>query len=101
MENIVLLILGIMISVLGMVNISGNISTIHSYNRKRVRDEDIPRYGRIMGVGSLIIGIALIIAYVMKVMNSSISEDYVLIPALILGVIVMLYGQIRYNKGIF
>ena len=34
MENIIMLILGVFISVVGIVNIKGNISTIHSYNRK-------------------------------------------------------------------
>lgn len=31
MDNIALLILGIFISVIGIVNMTGNISTIHSY----------------------------------------------------------------------
>ena len=43
MENIIMLILGVFISVMGIVNIKGNISTIHSYNRRRVKEEDIPR----------------------------------------------------------
>ena len=47
MENIILLILGVFISVLGIVNIKGNISTIHSYNRRKVKEEDIPKYGKI------------------------------------------------------
>ena len=37
MDNIALLILGIFISVIGIVNMTGNISTIHSYNRRRSR----------------------------------------------------------------
>ena len=45
MENIMLLILGVFISVIGIVNIKGNISTIHSYNRRKVKEEDIPKYG--------------------------------------------------------
>ena len=44
MENIIMLILGVFISVVGIVNIKGNISTIHSYNRRRVKEEDIPKY---------------------------------------------------------
>ena len=35
MVKIVLLILGVLISVIGIVNIMGNISTIHSYNRRK------------------------------------------------------------------
>ena len=42
MDNIALLILGIFISVIGIVNMTGNISTIHSYNRRKVKEEDVP-----------------------------------------------------------
>ena len=49
MDNIALLILGIFISVIGIVNMTGNISTIHSYNRRKVKEEDVPKYGRAVG----------------------------------------------------
>ena len=52
MENYLLLIVGILLSVLGAVNIKGNIRTIHAYNRRNVREEDIPKYGRAVGTGS-------------------------------------------------
>ena len=51
MENYLLLIVGILLSVLGAVNIKGNIRTIHAYNRRNVREEDIPKYGRAVGTG--------------------------------------------------
>ena len=57
MDNIALLILGIFISVIGIVNMTGNISTIHSYNRRKVKEEDVPKYGRAVGTGTLIIGV--------------------------------------------
>ena len=41
MEHLPLLILGLFLSALGIVNILGNVSTIHSYHRRRVREEDI------------------------------------------------------------
>ena len=53
MDNIALLILGIFISVIGIVNMTGNISTIHSYNRRKVKEEDVPKYGRAVGTGTL------------------------------------------------
>ena len=43
MDHIALLILGIFISVIGIVNMTGNISTIHSYNRRKVKEEDVPK----------------------------------------------------------
>ena len=63
MDNIALLILGIFISVIGIVNMTGNISTIHSYNRRKVKEEDVPKYGRAAGTGTLIIGVSLIAAF--------------------------------------
>ena len=51
MGHFPLLILGIFLSVLGIVNIMGNISTIHAYNRRRVKEEDVPKYGRAVGAG--------------------------------------------------
>ena len=63
MENYLLLIVGILSSVLGAVNIKGNIRTIHAYNRRNVREEDIPKYGRAVGTGTLIIGISLTAAF--------------------------------------
>lgn len=63
MENYLLLIVGILSSVIGAVNIKGNIRTIHAYNRRNVREEDIPKYGRAVGTGTLIIGISLAAAF--------------------------------------
>ena len=42
MENVMLLVIGIVAAVIGVVNIRGNISTIHSYNRRNAREEDVP-----------------------------------------------------------
>ena len=66
MENIIMLILGVFISVMGIVNIKGNISTIHSYNRRRVKEEDIPKYGKVVGTGTLIIGISLVLGFIVS-----------------------------------
>ena len=100
MENIMLLVLGIFISILGIVNIQGNISTIHSYNRRKVKEEDVTKYGKAVGTGTLIIGISFVIAYAVTYWNEDVIP-YIVIPALLVGLIFMLYGQIKYNHGIF
>lgn len=64
MDNIMMLILGLFISVLGIVNISGNISTIHSYNRRKVKEEDVPKYGKVVGTGTLIIGLSFVLGFI-------------------------------------
>lgn len=100
MDDIVLLILGIFISALGIVNIGGNIGTIHAYNRRRVKEEDIPKYGRAVGTGTLIIGVALIMAWFIARRNAEMT-DLIVIPALAGGLAFILYGQLKYNRGIF
>lgn len=100
MDNVLLLILGVFLSVLGVVNIKGNISTIHSYNRRKVKEEDIPKYGKAVGTGTVVIGASLILAYLVTFWNEA-AIDYIIIPAMVIGLAFILYGQIKYNHGIF
>ena len=72
-----LLILGALLCVLGVVNLRGNISTIHSYNRRKVREEDVPKYGRAMGTGTLIIGGPMGIGGIQKI--STFAAGFVLV----------------------
>lgn len=46
MGNIAMLVIGLFISVIGIVNICGNISMIHSYNRRNVTESNAPKYGK-------------------------------------------------------
>ena len=99
MENYLLLIVGILLSVLGAVNIKGNIRTIHAYNRRNVREEDIPKYGRAVGTGTLIIGVSLAAAFVS--LRNEAAVSFIVLPGLAVGLAFILYGQIKYNHGIF
>ena len=100
MDHLLLLILGIFLSTLGTVNIKGNISTIHSYNRRKVKEEDVPKYGKAVGTGTLVIGVSLVLSYLVTFWNAD-AIDYIVLPALVIGLAFILYGQIKYNHGIF
>lgn len=100
MDHIALLILGIFIAIIGIVNIMGNISTIHSYDRRKVREEDVPKYGRAVGTGTLIIGVSLIAAFVTTFWSET-AMSFIVIPAFVIGLGFILYAQFKYNKGIF
>ena len=100
MDNVLLLIFGLFLSVLGVVNIKGNISTIHFYNRRKVKEEDIPKYGKAVGTGTVIIGASLALAYLVTFWNEA-AIDYIVLPAMAIGLAFILYGQIKYNHGIF
>lgn len=100
MDNILMLILGLFISVLGIVNISGNISTIHSYNRRKVKQEDVPKYGKVVGTGTLIIGISFVLGYIAEFW-SEVIMGIIILPAIVVGLAFILYGQVKFNHGIF
>ena len=100
MEYLGLLVMGILLSTLGIVNIRGNISTIHAWNRKRVKEADIPRYGRAIGTGTPVIGAALIMSYVVHFWNAAVI-DYIMLPGLGIGLALILYAQLKYNHGMF
>ena len=100
MENIIMLILGVFISVVGIVNIKGNISTIHSYNRRKVKEEDIPKYGKAVGTGTLIMGISLVLGFIASLWSEEMIADIILI-GVVVGLGFILYGQFKYNGGIF
>lgn len=100
MDYIVLPFLGVFISAIGIMNIRGNISTIHSYNRKKVREEDVPKYGKAVGTGTLIIGVALIAAFAATFWSEK-TASFIVISAAVIGLAFILYAQFKYNKGIF
>ncbi len=100
MDKIMMLVLGLFISVLGIINISGNISTIHSYNRRKVKEEDVPKYGKAVGTGTLIIGISFVLGFI-AAFWSEVIMGIIILPAIIVGLAFILYGQIKYNHGIF
>ncbi len=101
MKIITLLVLGILFIVIGLVNITGNISTIHSYHRRRVRQEDTKKYGEIIGSGMIIIGILLILNGTLQIILKQENLDYITAIGLIVGLLFFIYAQIKYNKGIF
>lgn len=100
-EYLLLLFLGLSMCVLGVLNIRGDVSSVHWYNRWRVSTTDLPAYGRIIGKGTLLIGLSVSCAAGGQMMYASDLWWYVLLAGLIIGVSIMIYGQFRYNHGFF
>ena len=74
MEHITLLVVGLIICLIGASNMSGNIKTVHFYNRRKVKEEDIPKYGKAVGLGTLIIGLFMIAAFIVWKHRSNIGR---------------------------
>ena len=101
-------IFGVLISVIGIINMTGNISTLHWYHRKRVSQENIKPMGRLVGLGTLIIGLSMIFFGVLFLIFEKTQMDVyvwigsgVLIAGLVFGLILNFYAIIKYNKGLF
>lgn len=105
---IVTLIVGIICIVLGALNMRGKISSIHSYHRQRVKEEDKIPFGKGVGLGTIIIGGAIIIFGILSAItlytdNQSfvLAGVVILIVGIIIGLILSFRAMIKYNKGIF
>lgn len=101
-------IVGLICIVIGISNMRGNISTLHSYHTHRVSEEDKPRLGKLVGIGMIIFGIAmiaagaLITASIMLSMSVLSTVGYaVMISGMVVGLGLIFYALIKYNKGIF
>ena len=106
--NIVTFLVGVICIVLGISNMKGNISSLHSYHRNRVSEEDRIPFGKQVGVGTIIIGIGIIIFSVMSAVTLYTENNIftligtaVLIVGIVVGLIMSFKAMIKYNKGIF
>lgn len=100
-EIIALIIVGVALIVMGIINIRGNISTLHWYHRKRVAESDIPAMGKIVGTGSVITGVSILLTGIISCFVQSQYLFIIVIIGMALGLPIMLYGIIKYNKGLF
>ena len=105
MENVIgPIVLGILIIILGVSNMKGNISTIHSYHRKRVSEENKMPFARKIGLGTIIIGIGITVFGAISFFENEILtliSTIILITSIVIGMGLSFYAMIKYNKGIF
>ena len=100
--------LGILISILGIINMTGNISSLHWYHRQRVTEENRKPFGKLVGLGTLIIGLSMIVFGILfLIFEQTQIQAFVvigvieLIVSIIVGMIVSFYAMKKYNGGIF
>ncbi|MBQ8848961.1 MAG: hypothetical protein IJ011_01350 [Clostridia bacterium] len=100
--------LGLLFSILGIVNMTGNISSLHWYHRQRVTEENRKPFGKLVGLGTLIVGVALIVfGALFFIFEKTQSNVFViigtveLIAGIVIGLAVNFYAMMKYNKGIF
>ena len=106
-EDIGGIAIGIVIIIIGVMNMCGNISTLHHYHRKHVSKENKRPFGRMVGLGTIIMGAAVIlfgalslITYLSKMLIFKTVGVVLLIVGLIVGIVISFYAMKKYNGGI-
>jgi len=101
-------IVGALICFFGVRNIMGDISSLHSYHRSRVSENDVKPFGKMVGIGTLIIGISVILMSLFTlVAELSKNEAFVYLGTVIMfigivaGCVISFYAMKKYNGGIF
>ena len=99
---------GLLISILGMINMTGNISSLHWYHRQRVTESNKKPFGKQVGLGTLIIGISMIVFGILFLIFEQTQLEVLviigvieLILSIIVGMIISFSAMKKYNGGIF
>lgn len=108
MENLVLVIVGVVLIFMGISHRKGNISSLHSYHRKRVSESDRIPFGKEIGLGTIIIGASAVIGGGVMYLAVSLQQEiyttvaYIIFGlGLVVGLAISFHAMIKYNKGIF
>ncbi len=106
--NIVTFLVGVVCIALGISNMRGNISSLHSYHKHRVSKEDIIPFGKQVGLGTIIVGIGVVVFSVLSSITLHTDKNVfvligtvLLIVSIIVGLVISFAAMIKYNKGIF
>lgn len=107
-DLIITVALGLVLLIIGISNLRGNINTMHSYHRKRVTPENVKPFGKLVGIGTIMISVSIIVlAVLMFIFEKTQNNVYLVIGVVqtitlfVIGMGLNFYAMIKYNKGIF
>lgn len=95
-QYIVIMLLGLLLLVLGFINISGNVRFIHRYQRRGVNTENMPKYAIFMGLCNGIIGAGCFSVGLIQSIRYFGEAWYFLYATIGVGIIILVYAQSRF-----
>lgn len=102
------LLVGIVVIVLGIINMTGNISSLHGYHRHRVSEADVKPFGFRVGLGTVISGAVIVLFGALMFLYEQTGTEWLswvataqLIVGIAVGMIITFRAMIKYNGGIF
>ena len=103
-ELIIQIIIGLVLIIIGFSNRKGNLKLLHSYHVKNVKKEDELPFGKLIGLGSIIVGVTIIVVSIFDFLTRkefSLISNILLTLGFIPGISIIVYALFKYNKGIF
>ena len=98
---IVELAVGLLCVVLGLVIwIKRKVSLVHTYHYKNVKQEDLPAYARLLGIGQILMGIGICVTGLLNLLKSALWW-IPMTAGFVAGFIVMNKAQKKYNGSWF
>ena len=102
------IVVGVICIMIGIRNTKGDLASIHGYHRKRVTEENKLPFGKLVGSGTIIIGVSIILfglllqaAILLENKMFEMIGIIVFVAGLVVGLGMSFYAMIKYNKGIF
>ena len=84
--------LGAIIVALGIFNLRGNIGSIHWYNRRKVTKENQLPYCRCVGLGTLIVGLSMILSGIVQAFAGIEVGGIIIIVGFMVGLSLIVYA---------
>ena len=101
------ILVGVICFVIGILNMKGNISMLHSYHVNNISEENKLPFGRTMGIGMIVVANTLIISGGLLIPAELTKDDIymtvssvILFVGLVFGLGICLYAIKKYNKKI-
>ena len=101
-------LVGVVCIAIGISNRRGNISMLHSYHTHRVSEEDRIPFGKQVGLGTILIGIAIVLYSILSAVAVytgaavwGTAGTAVMVAGLVIGIAITFHAMFKYNKGIF
>lgn len=100
--------IGLLAVIIGIINMTGNISTLHRYHRNRVSEADRKPFGRLVGIGTIVMGVSIIafggFQYAFEQTGRTaftLIGTALMLVGIAVGLTISVIAMVKYNKGIF
>lgn len=98
-KEIILIVIGLILSAVGLTNRNGKPSIIHWYNYAKVSESDRPKYGKAMGNAVLSLGCSMLLTSVQFLLFGPDQIPLLLGLGIAAWMVLTLHAQLVYNKG--